>query len=184
MLLIFYHLIRESKTSIKLLIIAAAPVGIFLIFSTEMFSSLISGGDASVVSRRITANIIISEFIKSPANVFFGFGNLSTYFNDGFESLYGPHFWLTDVGWLGLLYEYGLFGVILIVILMFRMVQHAGRLAKLRSPFFNAMRDLVWVILLISIIAPWIIYYSGVTATLLAIFSFADHRLKKYRSFT
>jgi len=177
-----YRIFKNSGVLLKAIVIGVIPIIVMLVFSLDIFISLLSGNDSSLLARLLTINNIFNTVSESPLGLMFGYGNLSPEFNGGFEALYGRHFWLSDVGWLGLLYEYGLIGVFLIFYILYKIIRYSERLVILREPFLLALRDLGWIILLMSIIAPRVIYASGVSATIFAILAFTYHTLKKYNT--
>lgn len=127
---LFYFIINQKlyKTvsfTIVFIAISALLFGIgYLIFPEKIghvislffsaFNVIIGGevADASALSRSTQSEIALEGFFNHP---FFGNGFLSSRWNDGHQGVY-KHFYPSDIGWLGILYLYGIFGLIVFLI--------------------------------------------------------------------
>ena len=65
--------------------------------------------DLSFSIRVRTVSVALEAIAKSP---WFGFGQASNY-SVSYRQLFGPHFYPSDIGFLGVWFRYGLFGVVL-----------------------------------------------------------------------
>jgi hypothetical protein len=79
----------------------------FLDSEVEKFYSLISDitEHTGPRTRQITIDIIMNEISTN----FIGAGSLSLQWKDGFARVYNAHFYLSDVGMLGIYYRFGIF---------------------------------------------------------------------------
>lgn len=123
--LVFYFILNQKafKNISLLVILSSISVIIFLMVKLiipekldlilELFYSAFNvflGGeisDASSLSRITQVDIALDGFKNHPL---LGNGFLSTRWKDGFQGLYG-HFFPSDIGWIGVLYLYGLVGL-------------------------------------------------------------------------
>ncbi len=82
----------------------------------DMFTVL--GGeksqDTSANARIWTTEIVLDYFHAHPFSIWLGTGRVSHHWNDGYERLFG-YFYPEDIGILGGLFLYGVFGIILLV---------------------------------------------------------------------
>lgn len=82
------------------------------------------------------------------------------------------NFFLADIGWLGIMFEYGVIGAILILGFYLRVYLFRFRqLAHLRTPFVDALGDYVLYLLLTSAILS-LMFTPGEIAGVMAIFAF------------
>lgn len=125
-----YFLVNQKvyKNVSLLIILASITTGFFFLAKLlipekvnlvlELFYSAFNvflGGeitDASSLSRVTQVDIAMGGFKDHP---FLGNGFLSSQWNDGFQGLYG-HFFPSDIGWVGILYLYGVLGIFIYLI--------------------------------------------------------------------
>jgi len=72
--------------------------------------------DISANARLNEAEIVLSYFKQHPYSFFFGIGNISNQWNEGYKSIFG-YFYPADIGILGGIFIYGLFGFVLIALI-------------------------------------------------------------------
>jgi len=84
----------------------------------DMFTVL--GGeksqDASANARIWTSEIALDYFHSHPMSIWFGTGKVSNQWNGGYDTLFG-YFYPADIGILGGTFLYGIFGIILLVLI-------------------------------------------------------------------
>ncbi|TCH99797.1 hypothetical protein EJV46_03760 [Roseococcus sp. SYP-B2431] len=108
------------------------------------------GGSLSV---RETAAGLLMEFIsQDPTRWLFGIGAATDYAEiNFFHIMRYTHFFLSDLGWLGVVGEYGVLGTVLIVLAYLAGLRETHRAAQANpTPFRYALRDLVTYLLLVS----------------------------------
>jgi len=171
---IFFELINVSTKNAflrltQILLIAStffvAIFGIAYISNPEKLYSL------SVRSN--TALQILDFFERNPISLFFGAGNLSPLNKILMRDIFSKSFYSADVGWLGLLFEFGLVGCILLVTLYIRML----KILKERSVFISAAKDLV-VMYILLVLGTAIAYQIGMFTTILAVSVYLMQRHK------
>ena len=103
-----------------------------------------------------------------PLKLLFGTGSVSTFSDYGLnDQLNAPDFWLTDIGWLGVLLEYGIIGTALIVLIHARALQLAWRVQG-KDPFRRALATYVIFEILCSSVYS-VMYAPGPVVTIAAI---------------
>lgn len=123
-----------------------------------------------------TAQQILSVLGEVPSRWTFGMGNLSRVSGgQTFQDLYGTAFWPTDVGWLGVVFEFGLLGSALVLWWYIRVFRSLGQVAPgepENGHFVGGLRDLVLKMLIASPLSPAFPMFLGLGATLLAFGSY------------
>jgi hypothetical protein len=86
----------------------------------ELFGQLISEDYINDSARALALNVVYDEL------ALYGNGALSLMYNDGFERVYGPFFFLSDIGIFGTVYRFGIFSIIYIglTVYIFRILTH------------------------------------------------------------
>jgi hypothetical protein len=135
-----------------------ALVGLFL--RPEFFYSLVNFKMDSLDIRGHTIEKIIAQFVENPRMIFTGFGSLYTHGEYSFKVLYGPNFWIADVGWLGVLYEYGLIGIIITVGIWVYYVKKAYRSLRSNSAILQGF-GCFFFFMLFTPLSPYVIYSCG-----------------------
>ncbi len=93
-------------------IISAFLANTALLYYPTHFSSLLDLQHLQNSARYFTLNIIFNELIDS---WFMPHGSLSALWQNGFSSIYTPHFFLSDVGIFGTFFRYGIFAIPLLL---------------------------------------------------------------------
>ncbi|MEK6697992.1 MAG: hypothetical protein AABZ10_03010 [Nitrospirota bacterium] len=132
----------------------------------------------SVILRMGTIETIIHVLSENWMNVLFGVGNLLGTEDLNFRSLYGSNFWPSDVGWLGIIFEFGITGTLLFAYIYILLIRNSYRYAADETPaIIMALRDYVYMTILISPLIPSLPYLMGVYTTTLAIFVYYNHNV-------
>ena len=124
--------------------------------------------DASLFIR-IRSSTIAWEWITSdPVKLLLGSGSISSFSEVSLADFFGnADFWLTDIGWLGVVMEYGLVGTALIVALHLRALT-AARAVRGDSAFRAALADYVLFEILCSAVYS-VMYAPGPVVTVAAL---------------
>jgi hypothetical protein len=112
---VFLFMYRDRKRFFAIFIFLFSLILIFLSMNPPVMSSkyqlfiqLFDENYLSASSRALTISKIYSELL---GNYGVGFGALSEQYRGGFISLYGPYFYLSDVGIFGEFYRYGFLAI-------------------------------------------------------------------------
>ena len=117
--------------------------------------------DFSIVSRKQEANKIISFLMKNPQCYFLGAGRLSKQWKDGYKRIFGRLFPL-DVGVLGVVFVYGLLGLIVVFVIPLFIV--AMVILKIKDfeekdVFLLSLKYLLVFVLLQSLFSSKMVFY-------------------------
>jgi hypothetical protein len=155
-----------SRGALVIILFAVGAMAIAVLDVGAIGSEAIAG---SYALRLETAKQMLAFFQREPVVLLFGSGNLSPFHEVSFADLFGPSFWISDVGWLGVVFEYGLVGVIVFLALYVRLLIQTNRLCRANpSPMAFALRDFSVKTLIASILVPTAPFLLGQVVTILA----------------
>lgn len=143
-------------------------------FYTELFSQLFSSEYLDSSWRMLS----IEEVIQSlRAGEIFGHGSLSLMWQEGFKRVIGEFFFLADIGIIGTLYRYGLFGIFLYLFWMTVQLTLIMRIpaGSQRRSYFAV---LLFLVILLPVSAP-IEHRGFVTGVLFAMTAFLSSQHKQ-----
>lgn len=124
--------------------------------------------DESLFIRLRSVRTAWNWLTDDPWRIIFGGGSTSTFSNYTFADHFNaPDFWLTDIGWLGVLLEYGVVGTALIVLIHARALVAAIRVMG-QDPFRMALACYVLFEILCSAVYS-VMYAPGPVVTVAAI---------------
>lgn len=120
-----FFILKKYVTQAVLIIGALAAIGVVYLISPEIvtrylevYLSMFSSESTSESVRFVTYTIILENLYL---DYFMPKGSLSLLWGGGFNSYYGHHFFLSDVGLLGSFFRYGLFAFVIWFVLVFVM---------------------------------------------------------------
>ncbi|WP_406237055.1 hypothetical protein ACF3NX_07100 [Acetobacter orientalis] len=158
---------------VRIVVAGVAPFALVGMFSTGYLASTFSTSASSGIDvRRSTAQLAIHFLGEHPFKWIFGVGTLSPTSTDTLMKYFHHFFFLADITWLGIVFEYGLFGASLIIAFQLRGLIFFKTINKIVSDdFLGALRDYLLYVLIISIFYPPTLT-PGETAVILSIFAY------------
>ena len=149
----------------------AAAVGLF---SFGYLGSMFDTGAGTGFDLRWETVVKASSFLGiSPTRWLFGVGTISPTSTDSLSAYFDHFFFLADITWLGVVFEFGLIGALLFVFYELRgllFYQRALR-PRIESDFLGSLKDYLLYVLVISNLYPPTLT-PGETAVILAIFAY------------
>ena len=128
----------------------------------EMFTVL--GGeeskDMSSNARIWTSKIVVDYFHAHPVSLWFGSGQVSHQWNNGYERLFG-YFYPPDIGILGGLFIYGIFGIIILLIIPLILEIKEIKEAKDRNNIFISTIKYMLILSIVKFIQGGGIYFGA-----------------------
>jgi len=120
--------------------LAMVPLALVAMIQGPRLPSLLAEiFDESLFIRLRSVTAAWNWLADDPLKLLFGTGSTSTFSDYGLnDHLNYQDFWLTDIGWLGVLLEYGIIGTALIVLFHARALQLAWRVQG-KDPFRRAL---------------------------------------------
>jgi hypothetical protein len=176
-----WRFLTKSSVIIKSgFIVFVSGLFILIVLYSDKFSGLISSVDTSSLETRANTFGITYKYISSGfMNFLFGAGNLNTLWKGGFGSLYGENFFLSDIGWGGIIFEFGFIGAIFCFVTYLKVLKDLEKTNNsYNSLLLYAFTDYILARLILSVISPHIPYFIGIYATFLAISVY----LRKYQT--
>ncbi|WP_347555763.1 hypothetical protein [Robbsia sp. KACC 23696] len=162
---------RWARMSHRIALMVCAPFALVGMFSTGYLATAFSTDAASGFDTRRVTIELASQFLgKDPLRWIFGVGTISPTSKQSLMDYFHHFFFLADITWLGIVFEYGLIGAFIIVLFQVRGLLLYRRLqAKVEDDFLGALCDYLIYILFISFFYPPTLV-PGETAVILAIF--------------
>lgn len=162
-----------SRPLVRIGLLLSAPFGLVAMFSAGYLATTFStGADTGFDTRRISIAIAARFLGSEPMRWIFGVGTISPTSRDSLIEYFHHFFFLADITWLGIVFEYGLIGAAIILAFQLRGLVFYRRLrAQLDDDFLGSLFDYLVYILLISLFYPPTLT-PGETAVILAIFAY------------
>jgi hypothetical protein len=154
-------------------LLLCAPFALTSLFSTGYLATTFSTSpDTGFETRRISAELATNFLGNGSMRWLFGVGTISPTSTDSLVDYFHHFFFLADITWLGIVFEYGAIGALVFLFFQLRGIFFYRRLrAKLEDDFLGALFDYLVYILLISFFYPPTLT-PGETAVILAIFAY------------
>lgn len=160
-------------------IVRYALLGIGLVATVGL---LVSGTLTSMISEsagtgfdlRFETILKASSFLGiSAMRWLFGVGTISPTSDDSLSAFFDHFFFLADITWLGVIFEFGIIGAVLFVFYELRglLVYERSLRPQIDSHFLGSLRDYLLYVLLISNLYPPTLT-PGETAVILAVFAY------------
>lgn len=152
---------------------ALAGVVLFAQHSSFLREYLDFGDDTSWLARARQIDYVMDIIEEHPLTIFFGVGKLTEIGDFGYESLLGFKFTTADLGWLGVLHEYGVFGIALVLCIVYWIFRTGKRIDSFEDidarTIISSIRSYLVMSLILSAVATRFLYLSGLYFSLLAI---------------
>ena len=157
------------------MVMIVAPIALTALFSIDYLSSIFNFSASSGINVRLeTASKALSFLGISPLRWFLGVGTLSPTNDESLFTYFNHMFFLADISWLGIVFEYGILGAALLLLYQLRGLAFYFRVRHVTDGvFLSALFDYLLYALMISYLYP-LTLSPGETALILAIFVYAE----------
>ncbi|MET1755779.1 hypothetical protein ABVV53_09965 [Novosphingobium sp. RD2P27] len=150
---------------------AAAIVGFVLLQVPYVQSAFDTSAASGIQLRQITADKSIAFLGDSVLRWMFGVGTITPLDPGGLPKFFNHFFFLADISWLGIVFEFGLVGAAIMLILLMRTWNYARRVRQsFNSPVLAGMQDYVLFTLIQSPLYSTMTLQPGEIAVVAAIF--------------
>jgi hypothetical protein len=168
--------IAWARPQTKVLALILAPLAAGAVFSFGYLASIFDTGDGSGLDVRLTTMKEAVGFLGiSPLRWLLGVGTISPTSSDSLMSYFNHYFFLGDITWVGIIFEYGIIGALLFVFIQVRGLVFYRRLrSEVEDDFLGALADYILYVLVISPFYPPTLT-PGESAVILAIFVYVWH---------
>lgn len=172
-LILSYTWHKLSPKSAFFLSIIGIIIGLQLILWSFSEIKMYFIQDSSFAIRLNTLSVVFLAFENDVLGWIFGHGFLSPIGQKTYQDLYGDNFWLADIGWIGVIYEFGIIGVLIFMYVYYLIFSLLNRLLSLQKlPLILAFRDYVLMSIIFSPLATLVLYRLGVFISMIAILSY------------
>jgi len=152
--------------------IAASLVGALLLLQVPYVQSAFDTSSASGFNvREVTAAKAIAFLGQDPLRWLFGVGTITSLSTGGLATFFNHYFFLADISWLGIVFEFGLVGAAIMVFLLVRTWLFARSVRRtIDSPAVAGMQDYVLFTLIQSPLYSTMTLQPGEIAIIAATF--------------
>jgi hypothetical protein len=162
-------------------LLCVGSLAIAAYFRSQILSTL--DQDTSWTDRVRQSDYVFSLFTESPLTIPIGVGKMSEVGDFGYKEMLGFYFTTSDIGWVGMLHEYGVVGTFLIaimVVVLYKAVPHAHQLDNFYTAITaNAFRSYIQMSLFISVLSPRFMYSSGIYFSILGYCVYLNQRHRR-----
>jgi hypothetical protein len=151
-----FTLFRQASPKARFGLIALIPFALLALFQTPMMASIFSTDKAYAFDVRYISTMKAIAFLGTdPMRWIFGAGTLSPVDPSAMMTYFNHFFFLADITWVGIIFEFGLVGAILIMALPLRAIWMMQRLrAQEDTPLNGALQDYLLYCVLVSEMFP------------------------------
>jgi hypothetical protein len=159
---------------LRLALIALIPFALAGLFSIPFMASIFSTDKAFAFDVRYISTMKAIAFLGTdPFRWIFGVGSISPIDPAGMMTYFNHFFFLADITWMGILFEYGVVGALLLLAVPLRGVLLMDSARRIHdTPFLAALRDYLVYSVLISEMLP-ITLAPGEVTSIMAIALYA-----------
>jgi len=163
----------------RVLLAAAIPLALAGLFSVPYLATVFDTSRASGFDTRWITTVKAIDFLGlNPLAWLFGVGTISPLDRTGLMEYFNHFFFLADIAWLGVVFEYGLVGALLILAIPLRglwMIRDVR--ADRDAPFLGALGDYLVFALLTSVFNP-LTLAPGEVAIILSLAVYTRDRMR------
>ncbi len=172
--------VRRATPTMRLALVVAMPVLLALLFTVPYMRTVVSTDtDSGFGVRWTTFNEAVDFLGTNPLHWLFGVGTISSLDPGGLITYFNHFFFLADITWMGVLFEFGLIGALLILALPVRgLLLFRGLPLRSRSVFLSSLEDYLIYAILVSPLYP-LTLAPGEVAVILAIFVYEWDRSRR-----
>nr|WP_277924512.1 hypothetical protein [Sphingomonas sp. CROZ-RG-20F-R02-07] len=179
MLMATINIFLAASPRMKIILVGLLPFAVAAVFSVPFMASIFSTDKAFAFDVRWISTVKAIAFLGTdPLRWIFGVGSISPVDPAGMMTYFNHFFFLADITWMGILFEFGLVGALLILAIPVRGILIFAVLRRMRDdPFVAALQDYLVYAILISEMFPMTMA-PGELALILAV---GAHRLADLR---
>lgn len=164
------------RTALILAGVVAGLAAIALIFGPYLARVEAMFG-ASLDIRQVSVSTALDFISNNYLALIFGAGSVTRISVTNLHTILGnTQFFLADIGWLGVIFEYGVVGAGLILAAYLAALRQSARMEGYGDPFLGALGDYV-IYMLISSLVYSVVFTPGEVATILALLVFLHRSL-------
>ena len=169
-------MIANIPRAARYAMISIAMICLIIFSQTAFFAELFDNEATAGTNLRVTTVRLVFDFLgQNPLRWLIGVGTISPLDPAAMAQFFNHFFFLSDIGWLGVVFEYGLIGAALLLFLLLRVWWLGHQLSlSIQSPFIKALRDYSLYVIVISPLYSTMTLQPGEIATIAAIFIYGS----------
>jgi len=146
---------KTARPTVRMLLALLIPAALYLMSNASYVGSAFSTSQASGIDvRLVTINEALDFLGTSPIHWIFGVGTISPLDPAGLITYFNHFFFLADITWLGVVFEFGIVGAILILMVPVRGLMLPYDAGSDGNPFLAGLKDYLLYAILISPLYP------------------------------
>jgi hypothetical protein len=151
-----FTLLRRASPRARITLIALVPFALLGLFQTPMMASIFSTDKAYAFDVRYISTMKAIAFLGTdPFRWIFGVGTLSPVDPSAMMTYFNHFFFLADITWMGVIFEFGLVGALLIMALPLRGIWLLERVRRIEdTALIGALQDYLMYCILVSEMFP------------------------------
>ncbi len=169
---IAWIMFRCSRGWVRALLLATgatAAIALGILVFGPFLARLEAALGASLSIRQMSIQLAIDYIQGHPLVLMFGAGSITRLSQNTLSMLLGnAHFYLADIGWLGIIFEYGVVGAALILAAYLATLRQAAITLPRDEPFIRAFGDYVIYMLLTSAVQS-VVFTPGEVSLVMAL---------------
>ncbi|WP_457640392.1 hypothetical protein [Persephonella sp.] len=178
-IILLLSILKEiKKTYLKILILAIALIILILFLSKIDIKSVIYNSSMLIRLDSIEKSVSFLFSENKILHIFIGAGGLNPIFFKSFQDIFGENFWPSDIGLIGVFFEFGIIGIIFYIsfwIVLIKEIMKAKKLYGNYIPIINAFKSYVILSIILSPFIPMILYQLGVFSSMLGILVYFNY---------
>ena len=148
---------------------AAAGGALYLLWRLENAADIHSSLGGSLAVRKVSVQTAWAYLSADPERWLLGVGATTRFGNVTLAQLFGNRmFFLTDIGWLGVAFEYGIIGALLLLLVHLAGLRAVTRWSRPDDAFSQALVDYVLYLIVVSAIYS-VVFTPGELTTVVAL---------------
>lgn len=167
--------VLAASAKVRIAAVCLAAIAALLLLQVPYMRSMLDIGASAGFDLRWTTVQKASGFLGDDLGRWvFGVGTITPLDRDGLAQFFNHFFFLADISWLGIVFEFGLVGAGILFALLVR-TWWLGRQVRrqIDAPFLGALQDYVLFVLLVSPLYSTMTLQPGEVAMIAAIFIYA-----------
>ncbi|WP_145958930.1 hypothetical protein [Sphingobium sp. SCG-1] len=168
----------------RMIVLILVPILLIAMFQIPYVASVFDTDQNSGLQVRvITAQKATAFLGEDWINWLFGVGSISSIDPKGMAHFFSHYFFLADITWLGIIFEFGLVGAALLLAMPARGMYFLRKLRnRIDHPLLAAMQDYLLYVILISGLYPSLTLQPGEVAVILATAVYCRWAVKDFRA--
>lgn len=156
---------KTARPAMRVALLLLIPALLFAMSQASYVGSVFSTSESSGIDvRLVTINEAMDFLGTSPVRWLFGVGTISPLDPAGLITYFNHFFFLADITWLGVVFEFGIIGAILILMMPVRGLMLPYNPGTDGNPFLAGLKDYLLYTILISPLYPLTLSPGEITA--------------------